>query len=153
MKNLEAIHVPRNMLLQLAEAAAAHRLQEVCGLIGGHRRRSRIIAKDFYLIDNIAMQPDKTFRLDEQQQINALYEMARQSLELVAIFHSHPTGPNWPSQTDIAMNAHPSVIYLIAFPTSVEANLGQSHLWMTTDIVIGAWKLKSSARPIQLIEA
>jgi proteasome lid subunit RPN8/RPN11 len=34
-------------------------------------------------------------------------------LELLAIYHSHPQGPEGPSETDIAMATYPEATYII----------------------------------------
>lgn len=56
------------------------------------------------------------FRMEPQAQVTALLELERAGLELVGIFHSHPTGPAGPSSTDFAELAYPEAAYLIWSP-------------------------------------
>ena len=54
--------------------------------------------------------------MDAQEQIEAFLEMEKDDQEMLAIYHSHPTGPEIPSETDRAEFAYPGVITLIWFP-------------------------------------
>jgi proteasome lid subunit RPN8/RPN11 len=47
-----------------------------------------------------------------------MLEIEGQGLELLAIIHSHPAGPDQPSATDRAEFAYPGVLSLILFPGS-----------------------------------
>jgi proteasome lid subunit RPN8/RPN11 len=53
------------------------------------------------------------FRMDPKEQLQAFNHMDEQGWELLAIYHSHPSGPPTPSATDIAEAAYPGVIHLI----------------------------------------
>jgi proteasome lid subunit RPN8/RPN11 len=94
------------------EAMIAH-LQAVyplegCGLLAGNGRFSTQI----YGIDNILRSP-VAYEMDPHQQINAMLEFEARGDSMLAIFHSHPTGPQTPSETDIRQAYYPEAIYLI----------------------------------------
>jgi len=77
---------------------------EGCGLLAGRDGRvSRVFA-----IANQAQSPVK-FKMDPVEQIRAFDWMEANGLELVGIFHSHPSGPETASATDIAEAAYPVV--------------------------------------------
>jgi proteasome lid subunit RPN8/RPN11 len=65
-----------------------------------------------YLVENILHSPVR-FRMDAQQQVDAILEMEEQGDELLVIFHSHPGGPAVPSPTDVAGATFPDAINLI----------------------------------------
>jgi proteasome lid subunit RPN8/RPN11 len=81
---------------------------EACGLVGGKDRCSVKV----YPIKNILTSPTR-FRLDPQQQLEAMLSMEELGLEMVAIYHSHPAGPSHPSIRDIAEAAYPDAANLI----------------------------------------
>ena len=66
-----------------------------------------------YPIQNIAEQPKQRFLLDAAQQIAAMAKMREQGEELFAIYHSHPSAPAQPTNTDLKMAAYPDALYLI----------------------------------------
>jgi proteasome lid subunit RPN8/RPN11 len=51
--------------------------------------------------------------MDPREQLKVLLEIEEIGCELLAIYHSHPAGPEWPSVTDIAEAAYPGVVHLI----------------------------------------
>lgn len=85
--------------------------EEACGIIAGQNRR----AEQVYAITN-ALHSPTAFRMEAQEQIDAFLEIEKESKEILAIYHSHPTGPETPSETDIAEFAYPGVYTLIWFP-------------------------------------
>jgi proteasome lid subunit RPN8/RPN11 len=52
--------------------------------------------------------------MDPQQQLNAFELIESHAEELLAIFHSHPAGPETVSATDIAEAAYPVVHIVLA---------------------------------------
>ncbi len=81
---------------------------EGCGLLGGidgHVAR-------LYPVTNILESP-YSYEMDPRQQLEAFQDLESAGLELLAIFHSHPHGPERPSATDVARAYYPDVIQLI----------------------------------------
>jgi len=81
---------------------------EACGLLAG---QSNCISQ-IYLIENSLHSPT-TFEMDAGQQIQAMLDIEVQGLEMLAVYHSHPTGSETPSETDIAKAYYPELIQLI----------------------------------------
>lgn len=82
--------------------------EEACGLIGGMNNK----AIKIYPITNSLHSPTG-FRMDAAEQVKAMSEIERNGWELLAIYHSHLRGPEYPSVTDTAEFAYPGVAYLI----------------------------------------
>lgn len=83
---------------------------EACGLLGGTNLRvSQIVP-----VRNVAESPLR-FRMDPAEQIQALFGFEERGLELLAIYHSHPSGPSGPSQIDLEEAAYPEAVQLIWF--------------------------------------
>ena len=53
------------------------------------------------------------FRMQPQEQIEAFTTFEAQEWELLAIYHSHPNGPGFPSPTDLAEAYYPEALSLI----------------------------------------
>ena len=80
---------------------------EACGLVAGKNDQvGRVIP-----IRNQAQSPER-FVMDPYEQLQAFAWIETNGLELLGIFHSHPTGPETASQTDIAEAAY-EVVQLI----------------------------------------
>ncbi len=81
---------------------------EACGILaGGQGTVSRV-----WPIENVAHSPFR-FRMEPRAQVEALLAIEAQPLELLAIYHSHPSGPPGPSATDLAEMAYPEAAALI----------------------------------------
>ncbi len=82
--------------------------EEACGLLAGKNRQVTAV----YPITNALHRPDR-FRMDPLEQLRAFEAIETAGLELLAIYHSHPRGPAFPSETDLAEFAYPGVLSLI----------------------------------------
>lgn len=80
---------------------------EACGLLAGKRDRvERVI-----LVQNQA-QSAVRFVMEPHEQLQAFNWIESNGLDLLGIFHSHPTGPAIVSPTDIAEAAY-EVIHIV----------------------------------------
>ncbi|MBT3506280.1 MAG: M67 family metallopeptidase, partial [Methylococcales bacterium] len=91
------IRIPRRITNELLHLAQLSPTKEVCGLVGSKAG----IPHRCYPVDNIAECPEQRFLLDAQQQIQAMTTIRERGEDFFAIFHSHPTSPAIPSETDI----------------------------------------------------
>lgn len=80
---------------------------EACGLLAGKGNSVECVLK----VRNAAQSPVR-YRMDAQEQLHAFEWIDAHGLELVGIFHSHPTGPETASPTDIAEAAY-EVVHVI----------------------------------------
>jgi proteasome lid subunit RPN8/RPN11 len=80
---------------------------EACGLLAGKNDR----VKEVIFVRNRAQSPQR-FVMDPYEQLKAFDWIESHGLDLLGIFHSHPTGPETPSTTDIAEAAY-EVFHLI----------------------------------------
>jgi proteasome lid subunit RPN8/RPN11 len=80
---------------------------EACGLLAGKNDR----VEKVIMIRNQAQSPVR-FVMDPYEQLKAFDWIESKELDLLGIFHSHPTGPETASATDIAEAAYP-VVHLI----------------------------------------
>ncbi len=80
---------------------------EACGLLAGKNDSVEAVLK----VRNAAQSPVR-FRMDPQEQYNAFEWIETNGLDLVGIYHSHPSGPEIASATDIAEAAY-DVVHII----------------------------------------
>ena len=80
---------------------------EACGLLAGKQDSVETVLK----MRNADQSPVR-FHMDAQEQYNAFEWMDANGLDLVGIFHSHPSGPDTVSPTDIAEAAY-DVVHII----------------------------------------
>jgi proteasome lid subunit RPN8/RPN11 len=80
---------------------------EACGLLAGKNEQ----VKKVLLVRNQAQSPVR-YVMDPYEQLKAFNWIESHDLDLLGIFHSHPTGPETASATDIAEAAY-EVVYLI----------------------------------------
>ena len=99
---------------------------EACGLLAG---KDGMVRKVF-LIANRAESRVK-FRMDPIEQLRAFDQIEAAGLDLLGIFHSHPSGPEHISTTDIAEAAY-QVVQIIWSPSgnkSTGPDLQPEHGW------------------------
>jgi proteasome lid subunit RPN8/RPN11 len=80
---------------------------EACGLLVGKQDSVEAVLR----MRNAEQSPMR-FRMDAQEQYNAFEWMDANGLELLGTFHSHPSGPETVSPTDIAEAAY-DVVHVI----------------------------------------
>jgi proteasome lid subunit RPN8/RPN11 len=102
-------HLPEEMRQAIVEHARRDAPRECCGIIAGrdglpvrlHPARNIAEGNALYEID-----PAELIELE-------FHTMPAAKTELVAIYHSHPVSPAYPSATDIALAFWPDAIYVI----------------------------------------
>jgi [CysO sulfur-carrier protein]-S-L-cysteine hydrolase len=80
---------------------------EACGLLAGKEGR----VQEVIPVRNQAQSPVR-FLMDPYEQLHAFARIDVSGMELLGIFHSHPTGPETASLTDIAEAAY-EVVHVI----------------------------------------
>jgi len=103
--------------------------EEACGILAG--------GEDGTVLRVIPMENaehSRTFYLmDSREQFQIFDEMERDGLELVAIFHSHPHSPAYPSIHDMELAFYPEAVYLIV---SLMGDEPDSHAFKIADQTI-----------------
>lgn len=81
---------------------------EACGIMAGLHGHVRRV----YAVENRLRSP-VAFEMEPRQQIDAMLDLEQAGLDLLAIYHSHPKGPQTPSPTDVAKAYYPGVAHVI----------------------------------------
>ena len=83
--------------------------RECCGIIAGRAG----VPMQLYETRNVAA-GNRFYEIDPAQLIDLeFHEFPAQGLELVAIYHSHPESPAYPSATDVELAFWPDAVFLI----------------------------------------
>jgi len=102
------LFVPAPIVAAMRSAAQDALPEEACGLLFGRGRT----AERAVPIENVFHSPVR-FRLEPLAQLTAMRAAEDDGLDLLAIFHSHPHGPDCPSTTDMQEAAYPQAAFLI----------------------------------------
>ncbi len=104
------------MMDEIVQHAESQAPAEACGLIGG----CASVGTQLFRTDNIDVDPHR-YEIDPAQMFRALMAIDEAGLDLVAIYHSHPASPAWPSPTDVAFAFYPESFYVIVSLLRTEA--------------------------------
>lgn len=96
------------MLAQALDAGGA----ECCGLLAGRGAAiTRILPAR-----NAAKRPDSEYEIAPEELFRLMREIRSAGLEMLGIYHSHPSGENAPSASDLARAFYPEAVYFILSP-------------------------------------
>jgi proteasome lid subunit RPN8/RPN11 len=102
------MQIERKHLSEMISHARDEAPREACGLLAG--RDGRVLR--IYRIRN-ADRSTTSYRLDPDQQFRAFKDIENRGLELLGIYHSHPSSPATPSDKDMEQAYYPEVAYIL----------------------------------------
>lgn len=102
------LRIPAVLIQQIIHHAMAMAPVEACGLIAGNHNLARLV----YPMTNMDRSQEH-FTMDPAEQLAVAKDMRARGLELLAIYHSHPSSPARLSAEDIRLAFTPGVSYLI----------------------------------------
>lgn len=108
---MDKIIIPREIVDQIINHFGNLLPEEACGILAGF---DGVVSVN-YPISNQYHSPVKYF-MEPLELYQALQDIDRRNLELIAIYHSHPNGPDRPSETDIKEFLYPGVATIIGYP-------------------------------------
>lgn len=117
-EKITRLEIDENEYSDMLMHIQTHFPEEACGLLGGCFEEGAAVAQIVIPIENELHSPVR-FRMAPAEQLKAFYTLEQQKYELVALFHSHPTGPDHLSATDLSEFAYPGVLSLICFPRNL----------------------------------
>ena len=89
---------------------------EGCGLLAGTGEA----VKKVYFVKNI-LASSSAFEMDPEEQLEAMLDSEERGLDMLAIFHSHPSGPETPSSRDISSAYYPdAATVIVSFENAAE---------------------------------
>jgi proteasome lid subunit RPN8/RPN11 len=106
---MQSLTLTQEQLQQMIAHVSSHVPLEACGLLAGRTSKVEAVLE----VTNQA-QSEVRFVMDPIEQLNAFEWIESNGLDLIGIFHSHPTGPETVSPTDIADAAYAVVHVILA---------------------------------------
>ncbi|RLM63805.1 hypothetical protein DVK05_12885 [Halorubrum sp. Atlit-8R] len=88
---------------------------EVCGVLAGDRGTDGdpSVVTETHPAENVADTPEIRYRMDPETQLELIEAVEAAGRDVVGFYHSHPTGPTHPSETDAARATWPDRSYVI----------------------------------------
>ncbi len=102
------ISIPKSIFNGMIDHAKKESPLECCGILGG---KNHTVGKAFEL-KNTEKSPSR-YSMAGQEQLRVFEEMEKETMEMVAIYHSHPHTIPFPSETDVKLAFYPEVASII----------------------------------------
>jgi len=102
------LNIPTHIFEQMTEQARTEAPIEACGILAGTNGR----VEKLYKMTNAERRGDH-FMMEPREQFAVVRDIRSSSLELLAIYHSHPETPARPSAEDIRLALTPNAVYVI----------------------------------------
>ncbi|MEJ2551224.1 MAG: M67 family metallopeptidase [Anaerolineales bacterium] len=111
--NLATIFLRQNQWERMEAHVRAMFPKEACGVLAGKESGVHWVQP----ITNVE-EDRRRFRMDPQEQLDALLRIEEEGLHLIGIYHSHPDGPAELSMSDISEAAYLEAAHLVWFPAA-----------------------------------
>jgi proteasome lid subunit RPN8/RPN11 len=115
---------------QMESDVSARAPEEACGIVVGQANNSRLIIP----VTNILHSPIR-FRMEPEEQLSAFLLAEDKSMDIIAVYHSHPQGIDQPSATDLQELTFPGIIYLIWYSMGGQWNCRGYLMYSQVDAV------------------
>ena len=102
------LEIPEYIFKDMLEQAIEEAPIEACGILAGDNGR----VEKFYKMRNSEQRRDH-FMMSPEEQFAVVKDIRSVSLEMLAIYHSHPETPARLSEEDIRLALTPEVVYII----------------------------------------
>ncbi|OVE85227.1 hypothetical protein B2G88_11120 [Natronolimnobius baerhuensis] len=122
--------IPTDVREAILERARDGSPAEICGILGGEFTpdESRVCSQ--YPAENVADSPRTRYRIDPEEQLEVFERLEGRGEQIVGFYHTHPRGPDRPSETDARQATWPDRSYLII---SLEPPAVRSWRWRAGD--------------------
>ena len=102
------VRIPKAIFQEMVDHAKREWPLECCGILGGN---DKTVQKSFEL-QNTEKSP-VLYSMSPREQMKVFEEMEKESMKMVAIYHSHPHTIPFPSETDVKLTFYPDVSSII----------------------------------------
>lgn len=133
-RQVDSVSLSPDLLEQIVAHCRAAYPYEACGIVAGKRGK----AERVHCMTNVDPNPERRYLIDAREQVAVFGDMRAAGHELVAIFHSHPTTPAYPSETDIDLAFYPDAVYIIVSMAAEPPDVRAFRIDSTTRTVTSA---------------
>lgn len=102
------VRIPRAIYERMIDHAKKESPLECCGILSG---KGKTVQKVFE-IPNAEKSPTR-YSMSPLDQLKAFKEIEKESMEMVAVYHSHPRTIPFPSETDVKLAFYPEISSVI----------------------------------------
>jgi proteasome lid subunit RPN8/RPN11 len=102
------VRIPKTIFQEMISHAKREWPLECCGILGG---KDKTIQKSFELQNT--EKSTVLYSMSPREQMKVFEEMEKESMKMVAIYHSHPHTIPFPSETDVKLTFYPDVSSII----------------------------------------
>jgi proteasome lid subunit RPN8/RPN11 len=95
------ISLSREVYDTLVSHARRGRPEEVCGILVGESGDPAFVT-DTVLTENVAAESRTRYAIDPEEQLAVMEQIEAEGADVAGFYHSHPAGPDSPSETDAA---------------------------------------------------
>jgi [CysO sulfur-carrier protein]-S-L-cysteine hydrolase len=131
------LSIPRAIYDAMIAQALAELPNECCGILAGSLATGEVV--HCYPLVNAAASPTE-YLSDPRSMFEAVRDMRIQGIDMLAVYHSHPTSAPIPSRKDLERNYSPDVINVII---SLKDGKAEPRAWWLSekDFREAAWQL------------
>lgn len=106
---MRVVHIHEELIQKLIEHSLKEAPKEACGILSGVVGEKHIHLERVYECENIHPKPTLEYFIKPEDQLRFFLEIEEDpNLDLVGFYHSHPRGPDSPSQIDASKNLWPN---------------------------------------------
>ncbi|MBI5418111.1 M67 family metallopeptidase [Candidatus Poribacteria bacterium] len=103
------IEIRKDIYDQMVKEAIQSFPKECCGILAGKDG----VASRIYSVKNVDPTPETAYLMDPNIQFRVLKNLDKIYIDMLAIYHSHPSSECYPSQKDIETAEYPDSVYII----------------------------------------
>jgi proteasome lid subunit RPN8/RPN11 len=108
------------VMAKLVEVTQATRAIEQCGVLAGRvNSLGEATVEASAQLRNVHRRPETNYEFDASDQASAWDQVEAVGLEVLAVWHTHPHGPPYPSGTDLEY-MQPWLLYPILMPSIIK---------------------------------
>ncbi len=104
----KSLFISKNLFEEIISHCTDTYPNEACGILAGKGSE----ALKIYKMANIEKSP-VSYEFDSREHIKAIRDMRENNYTMLAIFHSHPSSPAYPSAKDMNLAFYEDCIYVI----------------------------------------
>lgn len=105
---MDEVILPRDFIRRMLYHGRSAYPDEACGILAGEGNTAAVL----YTAPNAESSP-VSYLIDPQEQFRIMKEIRDKGMRMVAVYHSHPYSPPYPSPTDVKLAFYPEAAYII----------------------------------------
>jgi proteasome lid subunit RPN8/RPN11 len=107
-ETVDYLIIPRQIFVEMLNHCKGDYPNEACGILAGKGKATSRL----YKMANTEKSP-VSYSMDPTEQFKVMKDMRTNDLSMVAIFHSHPSSPAYPSDKDVGLAFYEDSAYII----------------------------------------